>query len=287
MKASTLIILFLLVISTSLSIAESMKIEIIPMKNRMVEEVIPIIKPLVVKGGTVTGMNNQLIVKTTPSNIQLIKSILIQIDNAPRKLLISVTRNNNNKFNNEEGGFSIKYDSKNINITSPDTGEKGIIVQNKNDDGDVIRYRKSHEETEARENNIFYVNTLEGNPAFINTGQLIPIRNQTIVVTSGEFFVQDNIEHHNISSGFYITPKLRGDNVVLTVSPRFAQLNQNEKNVINVQNIDTTVHGKLGEWISIGGIDRSLRASDKRNLINKKQYNEEKSSILIKVDEIK
>ena len=74
---------------------------------------------------------------------------------------------------------------------------------------------------------------------------------------------------------------------MLTVSPRFAQLNQNEKNVINVQNIDTTVHGKLGEWISIGGIDRSLRASDKRNLINKKQYNEEKSSILIKVDEIK
>ena len=287
MKASTLIILFLLVISTSLSIAESMKIEIIPMKNRMVEEVIPIIKPLVVKGGTVTGMNNQLIVKTTPSNIQLIKSILIQIDNAPRKLLISVTRNNNNKYNNEEGGFSIKYDSKNINITSPDTGEKGIIVQNKNDDGDVIRYRKSHEETETRENNIFYVNTLEGNPAFINTGQLIPIRNQTTVVTSGAVVVQDNIEHRNVSSGFYITPNLRGDNVVLTVSPRFAQLNQNEKNVINVQNIDTTVHGKLGEWISIGGIDRSLRASDKRNLINKKQYNEEKSSILIKVDEIK
>ena len=287
MKASTLIILFLLVISTSLSIAESMKIEIIPMKNRMVEEVIPIIKPLVVKGGTVTGMNNQLIVKTTPSNIQLIKSILIQIDNAPRKLLISVTRNNNNKFSNEEGGFSIKYDSKNINITSPDTGEKGIIVQNKNDDGDVIRYRKSHEETETRENNIFYVNTLEGNPAFINTGQLIPIRSQTTVVTSGAVVVQDNIEHHNVSSGFYITPKLRGDNVVLTVSPRFAQLNQNEKNVINVQNIDTTVHGKLGKWISLGGIDQSLRASDKRNLINKKQYNEEKSSILIKVDEIK
>ena len=287
MKVSTLIILFVLVISTSLSIAESMKIEIIPMKNRMVEEVIPIIKPLVVKGGTVTGMNNQLIVKTTPSNIQLIKSILMQIDNAPRKLLISVTRNNNNRFNNEEGGISIKYNSKNINITSPDTGEKGIIVQNKNDDGDVIRYRKSHKETETQENNIFHINTLEGNPAFINTGQLIPIRNQTAIVTSGAVVVQDNIEHRNVSSGFYITPKLRGDNVVLTVSPRFAQLNQNEKNVINFQNIDTTVHGKLGEWISLGGIDQSFRASDKRNLINKKQYNEEKSSILIKVDEIK
>ena len=287
MRASALIILFLLVIGATPSTAESMKIEIIPMKNRMVEEVIPIIKPLVVKGGTVTGMNNQLIVKTTPSNIKLIKSILMQIDNTPRKLLISVKRNNNNKFHNEEGGFSIKYDSENINITSPDTGEKGIIVQNRNDNGDVIRYRKSHEEAKTRENNIFQINTLEGNPAFINAGQLIPIRNQTTVVTSGAVVVQDNIEYRNVSSGFYITPKLRGDNVVLTVSPRFAQLNQNEKNVINVQNIDTTVHGKLGEWISLGGIDQSLRASDKRNLINKKQYNEEKSSILIKVDEIK
>ena len=72
-----------------ISVAESMKIEMIPMKNRMVDDVIPIIKPLIIKGGTVTGMNNQLILKTTPSNIELIKSILEQIDNAPRKLLIS------------------------------------------------------------------------------------------------------------------------------------------------------------------------------------------------------
>ena len=283
-----IIILFLVfAICTTTSVAESMKIEIIPMKNRMVEEVIPIIKPLVIKGGTVTGMNNQLIVKTTPSNIELIKSILEQIDNAPRKLLISVKRDHNNKFNAEEGGFSIKYDSKNIQIESPDTGEKGIIVQNKNSKGDVIRYRKSYEESQEREGNIFYVNTLEGNPAFINTGQLIPVRSQTTVVTSGATVVKENIEHHNISSGFYVTPKLQGDNVVLAISPHFAQVNQKEKNIINVQNINTTVHGKLGEWIPIGGINQSLNASDKRNLINKKQYSDEKSSIFVKVEEVK
>jgi len=264
-----------------------MRIEIIPMKNRMVEEVIPIIKPLVIKGGTITGMNNQLVVKTTPSNIELIKSILEQIDNAPRKLLISIKRDQNNKFNTKEGGFSIKYDSKNIQIESPDTSEKGIIVQNKNSKGDLIRYRKSYEESQEREGNIFYVNTLEGNPAFINTGQLIPVRNQTTVVTSGTTVIKDNIEHHNVSSGFYVTPKLQGENVTLTISPHFAQVNQRGKNIINVQNINTTIHGKLGEWIAIGGVDQSLDASDKRNLINKKQYSNEKSSIFVKVEEVK
>ena len=270
-----------------ISVAESMKIEMIPMKNRMVDDVIPIIKPLIIKGGTVTGMNNQLILKTTPSNIELIKSILEQIDNAPRKLLISVKRNNDNEFNKEEGGFSIKYDSKNIKIESPDTGEQGIIIQSGRNDGDVIRYRKSIEQNQEQESNIFYVNALEGNPAFINTGQLMPVRSQTTVTASGTTVVQENIKYHNINSGFYVTPKLQADNVVLTISPKFTELNKNEKNVINVQNVSTTVHGRLGKWISIGGVNQSSNNSDKRNLINKEQYNSEKSNIFVKVEEIK
>ena len=274
-------------ICAPISIAESMKIEMIPMKNRMVEDIIPIIKPLIIKGGTVTGMNNQLILKTTPSNIELIKSILEQIDNAPRKLLISVKRNNDNEFNKEEGGFSIKYDSKNIKIESPDTGEQGIIIQSGRNDGDVIRYRKSIEQNQEQESNIFYVNALEGNPAFINTGQLIPVRSQTTVTASGTTVVQENIKYHNINSGFYVTPKLQADNVVLTISPKFTELNKNEKNVINVQNVSTTVHGRLGKWISIGGVNQSSNNSDKRNLINKEQYNSEKSNIFVKVEEIK
>jgi len=287
MNKKIITIFLLFAICAPISIAESMKIEMIPMKNRMVEDVIPIIKPLIIKGGTVTGMNNQLILKTTPSNIELIKSILEQIDNAPRKLLISVKRNNDNEFNKEEGGFSIKYDSKNIKIESPDTGEQGIIIQSGRNDGDVIRYRKSIEQNQEQESNIFYVNALEGNPAFINTGQLMPVRSQTTVTASGTTVVQENIGYHNINSGFYVTPKLQGDNVVLTISPKYAELNKNEKNVINVQNVSATVHGRLGKWISIGGVNQSSNNSDKRNLINQEQYNSEKSNIFVKVEEIK
>ena len=287
MNKKIITVFLLFTICTPISIAESMKIEMIPMKNRMVEDVIPIIKPLIIEGGTVTGMNNQLILKTTPSNIELIKSILEQIDNAPRKLLISVKRNNDNELNKEEGGFSIKYDSKNIKIEAPDIDEQGIIIQSGRNDEDVIRYRKSIEQNQEQESNIFYVNALEGNPAFINTGQLIPVRSQTTVATSGTTVVQENIEYHNINSGFYVTPKLQGDNVILTISPKFAELNKNEKNVIDVQNVSTTVHGRLGEWISIGGVNQSSNNSDKRNLINKEQYNSEKSNIFVKVEEIK
>ena len=151
----------------------------------------------------------------------------------------------------------------------------------------MIRYRKSLEQSQEHESNIFYVNTLEGNPAFISTGQLMPVRNQMTVTASGTTVVQENIEYHNINSGFYVTPKIQADNVVLTISPKFTELSKNEKNIINVQNVDTTVHGRLGEWIPIGGIDQSINNLDKRNLINKGQYNSEKSNIFVKVEEIK
>ena len=200
--------------------------------------------------------------------------------------MISIKRSNNNNINTEEDGFSIKFDSKNIKIKAPDISEEGTIVQNKNGKRNVIRYRKSYEEFQEQEDNIFYVNALEGNPAFINMGQLIPVRNQTTVVTSGATVVQENIEHHNVSSGFYVTPKLQGKNVTLAISPHFAKINQKEKNIINVQNISTTIYGKLGEWMPIGGVDQSQKSSDKKNLVNKKQYGNEKSSIFVKVEEV-
>ena len=53
-----------------------MTLEIIPLQYRTADEIIPIIRPLVHQGGTVTGMNNQLIVKTTASNLIEIKQIL-------------------------------------------------------------------------------------------------------------------------------------------------------------------------------------------------------------------
>ncbi len=58
-----------------------MQLEVIPLQKRMVDEVIQIIRPLVAPGGTVTGMNNQLIIKTTPSNLAEIKQVL-------RKLIV-------------------------------------------------------------------------------------------------------------------------------------------------------------------------------------------------------
>ena len=60
--------LYLVMLLPQIALAGNMQLEVIPLQNRMVDDVIHIIRPLVAPGGTVTGVNRQ-IVKTTSSNL--------------------------------------------------------------------------------------------------------------------------------------------------------------------------------------------------------------------------
>ena len=57
-----------------------MKLEIIPLKSRTVEEMIPIVRSILGGQGTVTGMSGQLIVRTTPRNLTEVKKVLAALD---------------------------------------------------------------------------------------------------------------------------------------------------------------------------------------------------------------
>ena len=83
-----LLLLFLLLSPVPLYAADPM--EIIELKSRSVEEVIPIIRPLLEPDGKVSGMNNQLIIRAKPEQISEVRKILQRIDRPARKLIIYV-----------------------------------------------------------------------------------------------------------------------------------------------------------------------------------------------------
>lgn len=281
-----LTVIFTVLNSTAVK-AESMKIETIPMQNRQVEDVIPILKPLVVEGGTVTGINNKLIIKTTPSNLKQIKQVLAQIDNAPRRLMISVKQDVDGRLNVKESGVSGRYSTGDVTIESPDTGREGTIIQGKDSDGNVIRYRQLGTRSRLEDRNVFRVQALEGNPAYISTGQSVPIPNQTAFVTGGGVVVQDGVEYRDVESGFYVLPRIQGDNVTLLISPKLSRVSPNQAAIFDIQNVETTVSGRLGEWIPVGGVTQHFNDSSKRNLISTKRRGQEQRNVLVKVEEIK
>ena len=277
-----------LALGSSFLTAAEMTLEIIPLQFRNADEIIPIIRPLVQHGGTVTGMNNQLIVKTTAGNLMEIKQILAQIDKAARRLLITVKQDISGEINTHEHGVSGRYSRGDVTVSSNNKRDnnRGLVLSAEDEDGNNIRYRNLSTRSDIDDRNTFQVQTIDGKAAYIQTGQQVPIANRNAYVTRGGVVVRDTIEYHDVSSGFYVFPRVNGDRVTLLVSPQLSRVQPNQGGVFEFQNAETTTIGRLGEWMQIGGITQHFNTSDRENLRSTRQSGQEQRTILIKVEEI-
>jgi type II secretory pathway component GspD/PulD (secretin) len=268
--------------------AEEMKMELIPLHYRNVEEIIPIIQPLIHKGGSLSGMNNQLIVKTTATNLGEIKQILAEIDKAARRLLITVRQDVDGDINTQEHGVSGRYTRGDISVSSGNKrdNDRGLVLSAKDDEGNNIRYRNLSTRSDLDDKNTFQIQTVDGKAAYIQTGQQVPIANRNAYLGRSGVVVQDTVEYHDVSSGFYVLPRVNGDRVTLLVSPHLSRVQPNQTAVFEVQNAETTTIGRLGEWLQIGGVTQHFNSNQRDNLRNTRQSGQEQRTILIKVDEI-
>ena len=280
--------LLIFVFSISPAMAESMKLEIIELKSGVVSDIVPVLKPLVAKGGTVTGMNGKIIIKSTPSNLKQLKQVLAELDKAPRRLMISVKQNVDGSLKQSESGLSGRYISGNVKIESPDISNEGAIIQGQDSDGNVIRYRTIETRTRSEDRNVFRIQTLEGHPAHINVGNSVPIPTQSTVITAGGVVTTTGgVEYRDVTSGFYVLHRLQGDNVTLLVAPKLSRTTPGQAAIFDIQEVETTASGKLGEWIQIGGATQHFNDDGRRNVIRTKQRGQEARNVLIKVEEIK
>lgn len=289
MRPSAAIFLFLFLLQIPVtSGANDMILEIIPLKHRLVDDIVPILRPLLVPGGTITGMNNQLIIKSTPGNIAELKNVLEQIDHTPRKLMITVRQDAGFSADNREQSVTGSYRSGDVTIANrdgPRHGE-GLIISGRDEDGNIIRYRLQNSENNRDEQHAFRVQTVEGAPAFIQVGQSVPIRNRTRHYTPHGVYETETHEYYDASSGFYVLPRLSGDKVTLLAAPRLTRQAPGKHPVFDVQDVRTTASGKLGEWISLGGINQEFNESERELLSSSDSRGSRTGAVWIRVDEI-
>ena len=150
------------------------------------------------------------------------------------------------------------------------------------------RLRTSNTRSSLDDKNSFRVQTVEGQPAFIKTGQSVPVANQNVFVTGSGVVVQDTVEYRDVTSGFYVVPRLSGNMVTLLVSPQLSRVTPHQGAVFDIQNVETTVSGRLGEWIEIGGVNQQFNDSSSGTFYStRRRQGQEQRSVLIRVEEIK
>ena len=267
-------------------------LEVIPLHYRTAEEVIPVLRPMLAPEGTLSGFKGQLIVRTTPENLAEIKRILASLDSAPRQLLITVRQDADLDRQRSTAEVSGNIGGKNARVIVPPASRGrngGSVVLREGDNR--IRAHVLESGSAGTDRNTQTLRVLEGREAFIRTGQSVPVRGRQVTrtVVGGQVVEQvvDTTQYRDVTTGFYVRARVSGDRVVLEVSPQRETLSQDIRGGVNVQRVVTTVSGRLGEWMELGGVGQTATAEQSVLLGRASSATRDDRRVLIKVEEIR
>ena len=265
---------------TAAAAADERRIEIVQLNHALAADVLPLLQPLVEPGGSISGMNDKLIVKTTPANLADLLNVLAAIDRAPKRLKITVRQNVDASSLVRERALSGQVNSGNVRAQVPDPGGRyGASAGYRDKNGNAVRYRALNTRSSNDSQNAHFVTTLEGSPALIQTGQAIPY-----LYNSG--FYGSGIDYRDVSSGFYVTPRVNGDNVTLEIAPQLERADPGNRGVIDTRRAQTTLAGRLGEWIPLGGANEAASGTDRELLAQTRRQGSENYNAWVLVEEM-
>jgi hypothetical protein len=263
--------------------AQQTTLEVITLNTRDAEDVIPILKPLLAPQGTITGLNNRLVVRTTPANLAELKQVLATIDAAPRRLLISVRQDADLERWRRGGQVSGAVDiGDNATVRVPGRATpRGATVR-----GDSAQAKVYSSESAATDRVSQQVQVIEGGRALIRVGQSVPVHNREVVDTQGGRRVVEATDYRDVDTGFYVVPRVAGDRVTLEIFTAADALS-GQRGAIGVQRVQTVVSGRLGEWIELGAVGQQSARRDSQILGRDRETQRDERRVLVKVDEVR
>ena len=99
--------------------------------------------------------------------------------------------------------------------------------------------------------------------------------------------VREGIDYRGVSSGFYVTPRTHRQQVTLGIAPQLERADPKDRGVIDTRYLSTTISGRLGEWISLGGANEADSGNDSALLARtRRRGTDVYGMIWVKVDEM-
>ncbi|MBI1888000.1 MAG: hypothetical protein HYS19_06460 [Nitrosomonadales bacterium] len=265
------------------------ELEIINLRHRSAEDVLPVIRPLLEKDDVASGMNYQLILRTSPQNLEQVKKLLESIDVAPRRLKITVLQNADSETVARLTGVSGNIGlSREARVAVPDSGGGSGLNVELGQGQDRLKARVSSTRALEDERNTQQLQVLEGNRALVRGGQSVPVPQRQVIQGPWGTRVIDSVQYQEIGSGFYVLPRVNGDRVTLEISTQNDALvpDGGDYPVMRVQQASSTLSGRLGEWLEVGGLGQQ-KDNDNSTLSTRGTSRiREQRKVLIKVEEV-
>ncbi len=247
--------LIMLLVSMSLNATE---VRTWDLKHRSAAEMIPLLKPMLESDGAISGTGYTLIVRSSSENLAQLDMLIAQLDKAPHMLRITVQQDS--EAEREKSGASL-----------------GGSV--KEPQARVYSTQRS-----SNENGNQQLQVLEGHWATIRAGQAVPQVMQHVQQGPYGTSVTQGIEYRNVESGFEVRPTLVGDTVHLDIRPFSARPSPQGGGIIEQQEMVTTVSGRPGEWITLGGVAQKQNQSGTGIIYSTRERDQQTRNVRIKVE---
>jgi hypothetical protein len=203
-------------------------LEIIPLRHRTVDQVLPALQPLLEPGATLSGSRGQLFLRASASNAEDIKRALAAIDRPAKRLQISV------RFDD-----ALERERRDLqasgSISSGGVRFSGSAHDSRTSTGERIDQR---------------LQVLEGSRAYVAAGQSRSLR------------MPDGTEIQDLSTGFEVVPRLAGGGVSLEIAQQ-RETPGSSPGSVQGQRLATTINARLGEWVEVGGTGQAMARDDR------------------------
>ena len=260
-----------------IGLAGAQDLQVIELRYRLADDVIPALQPLLEPGGVITGMDANLFVRTSPANLEQIRQVVAALDRKPRQLRVTVGQGTvaTDTETAVRGSATIGGGDVQVGVNRPPGSETGVAVQAR------------HGTQRADLHNVSSVTTLEGAETFIAIGQSAPLTTTQVTPGWAGPSVVQATEYRNASTGFYATPRTNGDIVTLDISPRQQRLSGHPADRrVATAGITTQVSGRLGEWIRVGGASETSRDDTSGLLVWGTRSGDASYSVWVMVEEV-
>lgn len=254
--------------------AQAEEVEVLPLHHRTAAQLLPLLQPLVEPGGALTGMQNTLIIRSSRRNIEELRRVLATVDTAPRRLLISVRQESALTGERQARAISgsITQGGASVGINEPPGRRTGVSVHTLDSTSASDRHHISQ------------VQTLEGSPAYIASGESIPLPYETLSRTPYGEELRRGIELREIQSGFQVIPYVVGDEVIVEIEPQHETPGAYGPGSAEVRRMATSARGPLGEWFALGGVTNTTAQQGTRLLSSRSSGERGAHRVWLKVE---
>ena len=251
----------------SLGPALAQSLEIVTLKHRTADQVLPYLQPLLEPGAALSGTGDKLFLRAPPANRADILKVLAELDRAARRLMITVRQGSRQDIEAAGAGASGGV------VIGSTPGTSGAAVR-----GQVYGTRGG-----ASDGIVQQVQTVEGGHAWISVGQSMPVPMRQAVLTPQGAVVSESVVYRDVGSGFTAEPRVAGDTVTLDISPT-RETPGAQPGSARIQRISTTVSGRLGEWIALGGTSREAASEQSGTARYSTRGGRDERQVWLKVD---